>query len=190
MVAVGLVLLVLCALLAVGVVLSAGESVDADVFGVSLDRFSIGGLFLVGLIVGVIATIGLGLMLVGAARRRAKRAAAKREVRHVRDERESLAEENARLQAELQRTAAAPPLAPAGSTAQGGTARGGTGYEGTDYRGTLPAGTTAESAEPAYGTGPADTALAGEGAERGHNSDDKSSRRGDDEVDPTGRHRA
>lgn len=185
MVAVGLVLLVLCVLLAVGVVLSAGESVDADVFGVSLDRFSIGGLFLVGLIVGVIATIGLGLMLVGAARRRAKRAAAKREVRHVRDERESLAEENARLQAELQRTAAAPPLAPAGSTAQGGT-----GYEGTDYRGTLPAGTTAESAEPAYGTGPADTALAGEGAERGHNSGDKSSQRGDDDVDPTGRHRA
>lgn len=189
MVAVGLVLLVLCALLAVGVVLSTGESVDADVFGVSLDRFSIGGLFLVGLIVGVIATIGLGLMLVGAARRRAKRAAAKREVRHVRDERESLAEENARLQAELQRTATA---ASAGSSGYGGT-----GHEGTDYRGTVPADTTQVGTEPAggtapvgsqpaYGTGPAATASAGEGVTRG----DDHNQRVDNDVDTTGRHQS
>ncbi len=175
MVAVGLVLLVLCALLAVGVVLSAGESVNADVFGVSLDRFSIGGLFLVGLIVGVLATIGLGLMLVGAARRRAKRAAAKREVRHVRDERESLAEENARLQAELQRTAAAAPVASAGSATEDAS----TGRQGSDYRGTVPAGSTAVGTEPAYGTRPVDTAPADEGAQHG-----------DNDVDPAGRHRS
>lgn len=104
MVAVGLVLLVLSALLAAGIVLSNGESVDAQAFGVSLDNVSIGGLFLVGLAVGVVAMLGLGLMLVGAARRRTKRIAAKREERNVRGERETLTEENARLQAELGRS--------------------------------------------------------------------------------------
>ena len=113
MVAVGLVLLVLSGLLAVGFVLSNGQSVDADAFGVSLDDVSVGGIFLVGMVVGLVAALGLGLMLIGAARRRAKQVAAKREVRDVRGERESLAEENARLQAELERSAANP--APAAS---------------------------------------------------------------------------
>ncbi len=106
MVALGLVLLVLAALVAAGIVLSNGDSVQADAFGVSLDNVSVGGLFLVGMVVGVVAMVGLGLMLLGAARRRAKRVAVKREVRDVRGERESLAEENARLQAELERTSA------------------------------------------------------------------------------------
>ncbi len=114
MVAVGLVLLVLAGLVATGIVLSNGETVDAEAFGVSLDNVSVGGLFLVGLVVGIVAMLGLGLMLLGAARRRAKRVAVKREVRDVRGERESLAEENARLQAELERSAAT--AAPTAST--------------------------------------------------------------------------
>lgn len=102
MVAVGLVLLVLAVLVAAGIVLSNGDSVQADAFGVSLDNVSVGGLFLVGMVVGVVAMLGLGLMLIGAARRRSKRVAVKREVQDVRGERESLAEENARLQVELE----------------------------------------------------------------------------------------
>lgn len=108
MVAVGLVVLVLSVLVAAGIVLANGESVEAEAFGVSLDGVSVGGLFLVGMVVGVVAMLGLGLMLLGAARRRTKQVAVKREVRDVRGERESLAEENARLQAELERTASAP----------------------------------------------------------------------------------
>lgn len=108
MVAVGLVLIVLCALLTAGVVVTNGESVPAEAFGVSLDDVSIGGLFLVGVIVGAVAMTGLGLMLVGAARKRTKRVAVKREVRDVRGERADLAEENARLQAELDRSASVP----------------------------------------------------------------------------------
>ncbi|MBW3640980.1 MAG: hypothetical protein KY451_14215 [Actinobacteria bacterium] len=115
MVAVGLVLLVLSVLVAAGMVLSNGESIQAEALGVSLEGISVGGLFLVGMAVGVVAMLGLGLMLLGAARRRAKRVAVKREVSSVRGERENLAEENARLQAELERNAASPPptVAPA-----------------------------------------------------------------------------
>ncbi len=104
MVALGFVLLVLAGLLATGVVLTNREPADAEAFGVMLENLSVGGLFLIGMVVGVAAMLGLGLMLAGASRRRAKRIAVKREVRDVRGERESLAEENARLQAELERT--------------------------------------------------------------------------------------
>ena len=108
MVALGLVLLVLCALLAAGIALSNTDPASAEAFGVSLSNVSIGGLFLVGVVVGAVAMLGLGLMLVGAARRRAKKAALKREVQSVRGEQESLAEENARLQHELEQQRAAP----------------------------------------------------------------------------------
>lgn len=121
MVAVGLVLLVLSVLVAAGIVLSNGENVQAEAFGVSMDGVSVGGLFLIGMAVGVVAMLGLGLMLLGAARRRAKRVAVNREVSSVRGERENLAEENARLQAELERNAASPPptVAPAPTPAVG-----------------------------------------------------------------------
>ena len=174
MVAVGFVLLVLSALLAVGIVLTNRESVQAEVFGVSLDNLSVGGLFLVGLVVGVVTMVGLGLMLVGAARRRAKRVAAKREVRNVRGERESLAEENARLQAELERTATATataaPAVSTGKTADGGAVDGGTARSD----GSAPVDTT-----PAGSSAPVGTTPAGEGVTHA-----------DNDLDTTGRHRA
>ena len=105
-VALGFVLLVLAGLLGAGIALANRDPVEAEAFGVTLQNVSVGGLFLVGMAVGVAAMLGLGLMLLGAGRRRAKRVAVKREVRDVRGERESLAEENARLQAELERTQA------------------------------------------------------------------------------------
>ena len=117
MVALGLILLVLSVALAAGIVLSNTESVSAEAFGVSLSNVSVGGLFLLGTAVGAVAMLGLGLMLVGAARKRAKKRAHKREVEYVRTEQESLAEENARLQAELEqeRTAPAYPSEPTSS---------------------------------------------------------------------------
>lgn len=102
MVVLGLILLVVCLLLGAGIVLSNTDTTSAEAFGVSLSNVSIGGLFLLGAALGAIAMLGFGLMLVGAARKRAKKVALKREVKHVRTEQETLAEENARLQAQLQ----------------------------------------------------------------------------------------
>ncbi len=116
MVALGLVLLVLCVLLAVGISLPNTDTVSAEAFGVSLSNVSLGGLFLLGLATGAVAMVGLGMILIGAARQRSKKRAVKREVSTVRTEQESLAEENARLQAELeQRQQGFPPAGDAGS---------------------------------------------------------------------------
>ena len=102
MVVLGLVLLVLCVVLGAGIVLSNTDPSSAEAFGVSLSNVSIGGLFLLGTAVGALAMLGLGLMLVGGARKRARKLRLKREVREVRTEQETLAEENARLQAQLE----------------------------------------------------------------------------------------
>lgn len=102
MVALGLVLLVLCLIVGAGVVLANPDAVTAEAFGASLPDLTVGGLFLLGAALGALAVLGLGLMLAGAARRRAKKKALKQEVHSVRNEHETLAEENARLQAELE----------------------------------------------------------------------------------------
>src|SRR6476469_7460055 len=104
MVALGLVLLVLAALLTLGIVLSNTDPANAAAFGVSLSGVSLGGLFLVGVVTGAVAMLGLTLFLGGGIRRRHKRVERKREVRSVRGEAETLAEENARLAAELEQT--------------------------------------------------------------------------------------
>ena len=103
MAALGLVLIVLSGLLTAGIALSNTDPAHASAFGVTLSNVNIGGLFLVGAITGLVFGIGLALMLAGAARKRAHRRGLKREVKNVRGERESLAEENARLQEQLQR---------------------------------------------------------------------------------------
>ena len=102
MVALGLVLLVLCALVTLGIVFSNTDPANAAAFSVSLSGVSIGGLFLVGVVTGALAMLGLTLFLGGGLRKRHKRVEAKREVRAVRGEAETLAEENARLAAELE----------------------------------------------------------------------------------------
>ena len=101
MVVLGVVILVLAAVLAIGVVTSNGSPVDAEAFGITLDGVTVGGFFLVGVATGALALCGLVMALGGLARRRAKRRALKQQVREVRSERETLAEENARLQREL-----------------------------------------------------------------------------------------
>ena len=103
MVALGLVLLVLCSLLTVGVFFSNTDPANAAAFGVTLSNVSIGGLFLVGVITGVLAMLGLTMLLGGSVRRAHKSVEARRQRRSVQGEAESLAEENARLQRELER---------------------------------------------------------------------------------------
>lgn len=110
MVLVGAILLVLCLLLGAGVYFSNPDPVVAEAFGGSLPEFSLGGLFLFGVLVGAVTLLSLGMVLGGAARKRRKKVALKREVRSARGEQETLAEQNARLQAELEheRTASLP----------------------------------------------------------------------------------
>ena len=74
MVALGLVLLVLAVLLTLGIVLFNGESYGAEVFGVTISNVSIGGLFLAGVITGIVGTVGVALLLGGGARKRHKKA--------------------------------------------------------------------------------------------------------------------
>ena len=107
MVVVGAILLVLCVVLGVGLSLAQGGPVTAETFGVTLTGISVGTLFLLGLVVGVVGVLALGMVLSGAARKRRKKSALKREVRSAHSEQETLAEQNARLQAELERERAA-----------------------------------------------------------------------------------
>jgi hypothetical protein len=99
----GAILLVLCLVLGAGMYFSNTDPVSAEAFGVSLSNVSVGGIFLFGLAVGALAVLALGMLTGGAARKRRKQAALKREVRSARGEQESLAERNARLEAELER---------------------------------------------------------------------------------------
>ena len=103
MVLLGAILLVLCLVLGAGMYFSNTDPVSAEAFGVSLSNVSVGGIFLFGLAVGALAVLALGMMTGGAARKRRKQSALKREVRSARGEQESLTERNARLEAELER---------------------------------------------------------------------------------------
>jgi uncharacterized integral membrane protein len=116
MIVLGLVLLVLCLAVGAVIALTNTDPVSAEALGYSLGDLSAGGLFLLGALVGALAMLGLALMAVGAARKRVKRRAARHEVRSARGEAETLAEQNARLQAELEQrdagTYPADPVAP------------------------------------------------------------------------------
>jgi membrane protein implicated in regulation of membrane protease activity len=104
MVVLGLLLLLAAGALTAAVVLANTDPVAIIAFGQSAAGFTIGGLFLAGAITGAIAILGVTMMLAGLSRRRARRVVLKREMRDVRDERETLAEENARLREELAAT--------------------------------------------------------------------------------------
>jgi Mg2+/citrate symporter len=99
----GAILLVLCLVLSAGVFFSNTDPISAEAFGLSLSNVSLGGFFIAGVITGALAVLALGMLLGGAARKRRKRAALKREVKTARGEQETLAERNARLEAELER---------------------------------------------------------------------------------------
>jgi hypothetical protein len=107
----GLLLLVISGALIAGMVVQNTDAAHASVFGQALSGLTLGSLFAAGALTGAVALFGLLLMLSGARRRRARRVGLKRQVRDVRDERENLAEENARLKSELdssRRTAGQP----------------------------------------------------------------------------------
>lgn len=107
MVAIGIILLVLAIVFAVGIALDNNVNTDVSWFGQELSGLTQSTLFLLGLATGFLAALGLGLVLAGLKRRRAKEAAHRRQVEAARSDADSLAEENARLQDELARKQAA-----------------------------------------------------------------------------------
>lgn len=102
MVVLGALVVVLAVLVIVGVAVDNPEAVRAEAFGQTFDGVSTGELFLVGATTGVAGALGLVLCVSGLSRRRSRRVAVQREVEAARSERESLEEENSRLQAELE----------------------------------------------------------------------------------------
>ena len=103
MVALGLILLVLSGALAAVVALNNTDATSVSAYGYSLSNLNTGELFLFGAITGLVFGLGLAMLIAGAGRRRARRRTLKSEVKAVRSERAELADENARLQEELER---------------------------------------------------------------------------------------
>lgn len=105
----GLLLLVACVAVGAAVAVANTSATAVEGFGYSLSGLTLGGVFLVAMGLGALAVLGLLMLLGGARRRRATRLAHRREVESARSEQETLAEENARLQAELEETRSVTP---------------------------------------------------------------------------------
>lgn len=103
MLALGLILLMLSGALTAVVVLNNTDAASVSAYGYSLTNLDTGTLFAFGAITGLVFGLALAMMIMGAGRARARRRTLKSQVKAVRNERESLAEENARLQEELER---------------------------------------------------------------------------------------
>ena len=101
MVILGLLLLLAAGALTAAVVMANTDAVSVSAFGESASGLTLGGLFLAGVITGAIAILGLTMILAGLSRRRTRRVGLKQEIRDARGERETLAEENMRLQREV-----------------------------------------------------------------------------------------
>lgn len=101
MIAIGLLLFVLSALVTAGIALFNSEPSNASAFGVTLSNVSIGGLFITGVITGLVGMLGLVLLLAGTARKRQRTRTAKRAASSARTAAATLTEENSRLQGQL-----------------------------------------------------------------------------------------
>jgi cell division protein FtsB len=120
---IGLLLLLLALALVIGVVVDNNVQVVFDVFGTTIDDLTVAGLFVAGVLTGLIGVVGLWMMKVGAARSRRRRLQQREERERERSsieqlamEREQLEAEKAQLEAQLQRergrAAAARPAEP------------------------------------------------------------------------------
>ena len=107
---IGFLLVLLAVALVIGVVIDNNVQVVFDVFGTTVDDLTVAGLFVAGVLTGLLAVLGLWMMKVGAARSRRRRLDRREERERERSsieqlalEREQLAEEKAQLEAQLQR---------------------------------------------------------------------------------------
>jgi hypothetical protein len=79
MIVIGLLLIALAALLSAGVLMKPGGSAEIEFFGLILPNLSARTLVLCGVVIGLLAALGLGLVRGQIARRRRRRRAADRQ---------------------------------------------------------------------------------------------------------------
>lgn len=97
----GLVLLLAAVALTAGMLLGNTGNVVVDVFGYESSSFSMGELFVIGVVTGIIAGLSLALVLSGMRRSSRKRRERRTELKTKQSREQELQEENARLAREL-----------------------------------------------------------------------------------------
>jgi len=107
MVVLGLLMIIIAVLFGADVVFENTASATGKMFHQSVSNLSLGGIFLAGAVTALVLALGLWLVFGGAARKRRKRAARKTTLKETQAERETLAEENARLARQLEQERAA-----------------------------------------------------------------------------------
>src|SRR3954454_2722832 len=101
MIPLGLLLVIAAGVVGVAVALDNTDPTTVAAFGQSYDTTTTG-VFLAGAVTGFVLMLGLALMTAAARRHRARRRVVRSEVRDAHSEREQLAEENARLRAQVE----------------------------------------------------------------------------------------
>jgi len=97
----GLLLVIVAGVTGVAVAMDNTDPATLAAFGQSYSMTTAGA-FLTGAVVGIVAMTGFALMIAGSLGRRDRRRVMRSQVRDVRSEKEQLAEENARLRAQVQ----------------------------------------------------------------------------------------
>lgn len=107
MVVLGLLLIIIAVVFGADIVLENTASAVGKMFHQSVTNLSLGGIFLAGAVTALVLALGLWLVFGGAARKRRKRVERKSTLRETQAQRETLAEENARLARQLEQERAA-----------------------------------------------------------------------------------
>jgi|SRR5664279_67280 hypothetical protein len=107
MVVLGLLLILAAVVLGTDIVLENTHHTGGTIFNQTVSSLSLGGIFLAGAITALVLALGLWLVLGGASRNRRKAAARKSTLRETQTQKETLAEENARLARQLEQERAA-----------------------------------------------------------------------------------
>lgn len=98
----GLLLIVATVVFGADVVLENTQHSGGTIFNQTIDNLSLGGIFLAGAVTALLLALGLWLVLGGAARKRRKRVQHRSTLRETQSQKETLAEENARLARQLE----------------------------------------------------------------------------------------
>jgi len=96
----GLLLVVAAGVVGIAIAMNNTDPATLAAFGETYDMTALG-VFLVGAVVGIVAMTGFALMTAGTLGRRDRRRVLKTRVRDAHSEKEQLAEENARLRAQV-----------------------------------------------------------------------------------------
>lgn len=102
MVVLGLLLIVATVVFGADVVLENTQHSGGTIFNQTINNLSLGGIFLAGAVTALLLALGLWLVLGGAARKRRKSVQRKSTLRESQTQKETLADENARLARQLE----------------------------------------------------------------------------------------